>query len=85
MKGDLNFMTYKKISKIISGLIPKEFMIIDLQSLASVDFVGLTNIKKSLEKRTEKIIYVTNQKHHKGKGSLKFYGPYGMNHTHSIA
>ena len=66
-------MTYKKISKMVNGLIPKEFMIIDLQSLASVDFVGLTSIKKSLEKRTEKIIYVTNQKHHKGKGSLKLY------------
>ena len=35
---------------------------------ASVDFVGLTNLKKSLEKRTEKIIYVTNERRQKGMG-----------------
>ena len=40
---------------------------------ASVDYVGLTNLKKSLEKRTEKIIYVTNQKRHKGIGFLNTY------------
>ena len=33
LKGDLNFMTYKKITKMIGGLIPKEFMIIDLQTI----------------------------------------------------
>ena len=40
---------------------------------ASVDFVGLTNLKKSLEKRTEKIIYVTNERLHKGMGFTNSY------------
>ena len=94
-------MTYKKIVKMLNGLSPKEFMIIDLQTLgkfwanvnnhvdssisykwnklydlpgiwkpmkASVDFIGLTDLKKSLGKRTENIIFVTNQQRHKGQG-----------------
>ena len=112
LKGDVNFMTYKKITKMINALIPNDFMIIDLQTLgrflkstiwyaayhmlhvtwyasmlkirladelmkkpmkASVDFVGLTNLKKSLEKRTEKIIYVTNERRHKGMGFSNSY------------
>ena len=35
---------------------------------ASVDFIGLTDLKKSLGKRTENIIFVTNQQRHKGQG-----------------
>ena len=33
LKGDVNFMTYKKITKMINALIPNDFMIIDMQSL----------------------------------------------------
>ena len=33
LKGDVNFMTYKKIAKMINGLVPNDFMIIDLQTL----------------------------------------------------